>query len=77
MYEKNADVVIHIDEDIDDDYIHEIEQDLSKLDGVYSACVHERARHLMVVDYDPSGLDARLLLHKVRNHGLHAELIGL
>lgn len=77
MYDQKADVLIHIDEDIDDQYIHEIEQDLAKLDGVYSACVHERARHLMLVDYDPTGIKSGVLLDKVRNHGLHAELVGL
>lgn len=77
MYERNADVLIHIDEDIDDASIHEIEQDLAQMEGVYSACVHEHARHLMLVDYDPTGVQAGTLLHKVIKHGLHAELIGL
>ena len=39
--------------------------------------IPERARHLMLVDYDPGGIASGMLLSKVRNHGLHAELIGL
>lgn len=77
MSDYCTDVVIHIDEELDDSGIHEVEVDLAQVDGVYSACVHERARHLMLVDYDPAGVDAQSLLHQVEKHGLHAELVGL
>jgi hypothetical protein len=77
MPTKNVDIVIHIDEDLDDVRIHGLERDLAGLEGVYSACVNDRARHLLLVDYDPDGLHARDLLYRVEEHGLHAELIGL
>ena len=77
MSEYCSDVLIHIDESLDDDNIHEIEYELSQIDGVYSACVHEKARHLMLVDYDPLDVETGMLLDGVRRHGLHAELIGL
>ena len=77
MYQQRSDVVIHIDEDLSDDAIHDIEADLSQIDGVYSACVNDRARHLMLVDYDPEGIRAGMLLDEVQAHGVHAELIGL
>jgi len=77
MSDYCTDILIHIDENLDDANIHEIERDISMIDGVYSACVHENARHLMLVDYDPENLVAQELLGKVENHGLHAELIGL
>jgi hypothetical protein len=47
------------------------------MDGVYSACVNDRARHLMLVDFDPADVKAAQLLRTVSSHGLHAELIGL
>ncbi|WP_456373653.1 heavy-metal-associated domain-containing protein [Thiolapillus sp.] len=72
-----TDVVIHIDEELDDANIHDIERDVSMIDGVYSACVHERARHLMLVDYDPSAVGSLDLLYPVQSRGLHAELVGL
>jgi hypothetical protein len=72
-----TDVLIHIDEELDDANIHDIERDVSMIDGVYSACVHEKARHLMVVDYDPEMVETMELLDPVQNRGLHAELIGL
>ncbi len=77
MYEHRSDVVIHIDEKLDDSDIHELETDLATLNGVFSACVHERARHLMLVDYDPGDVKAHDLLTRVSAHGVHAELIGL
>ena len=77
MYDKRSDVVIHIDEDLDDLHIRDLEIDLAGVDGVYSACVHERARHLMLVDYDPEDVKAHDLLSRVAAHGVHAELIGL
>ncbi len=72
-----GDVLIHIDENLDDQDIHEIEYQLSQIDGVYCACVPEKARHLMLVDYDPAGVEAAVLLEKVRRQGVHAELVGL
>jgi hypothetical protein len=54
-----------------------VERDLSAQEGVYSACMNDRARHLMLVDYDPRALQATDLLHRVREYGLNAELIGL
>lgn len=72
-----TDVVIHIDEDLADDAIHELERDLSYVPGVYCACVNDRARHLMLVDYDPETVHATDILYQVKQNGLHAELIGL
>ncbi|MGD8557809.1 MAG: ATP-binding protein [Chromatiales bacterium] len=77
MYQYCSDVLIHIDEDLDDTRIHDLERELSTMDGVYSACVNDRARHLMLVDFDPADVKAAQLLRTVSSHGLHAELIGL
>ena len=77
MNQYHTDVVIHIDEDLSDAAIHDLEADLSQIDGVYSACVNDRARHLMLVDYDPEDVRAGILLDEVKAHGVNAELIGL
>ncbi len=77
MSQHRTDVVIHIDENLSDDDIHDLEADLAQIDGVYSACVNDRARHLMLVDYDPEDVGAGMLLDEVHAHGVHAELIGL
>lgn len=77
MRTKTTDILIHIDEELDDDSIHHLERDLADVSGVYSACVNDRARHLLLVDYDPEDLRAQDLLSRIENHGVHAELIGL
>lgn len=71
-----GDILIHIDEDLDDDRIHSLERDLAEQEGIYSACVHERTRHLMVVDFDPMAIKPSAIVHSVRGRGLHAAMIG-
>ena len=77
MLHQCTDVLIHIDEDLSDEAIHDIEADLAQLQGVFCACVNDRARHLMLVDYDPEDIASTSLLRLVEAHGVHAELIGL
>ena len=72
----NADIVIHIDEHLDDDSVHQLEKAMGTETGVLSACMHERARHLMLVDFDPEQVRPSSIVHSVRNRGLHAEMIG-
>jgi hypothetical protein len=73
----NADIVIHIDESLDDDSIHQLEQSMGSEPGVLSACMHERTRHLMVVDFDPERVRPSNIVHSVRGRGFHAEMLGL
>ncbi len=77
MNRYNVAVVMHIDEELSDTEIHKLEHDLSQTQGVCSACVNERTRHLMVVDYDPEVAYSRDILNSVTYQGYHAELIGL
>ena len=77
MSEYNADVLIHIDEDINNDDIHRLEKEISCTNGVQSACTHINTRHLMLVEYEPEKVRALDLLHMVTGRGLHAELVGL
>lgn len=72
-----SDIVIHIDEDLEDGVIRSLEKDLAQVIGVTSACVNDRARHLMVIDYDPDDVHSQELLGCIQSHGIHAELIGL
>lgn len=47
-----GDIVIHIDETLSDGQIHQLERDVGDQRGIYSSCVNEKSRHLMVVDFD-------------------------
>lgn len=73
----NADILIHIDESLNDDAVHDLEREMGSEEGVLSACVPERARHLMLIDFDPDRVRPSYLVHSVRGRGLHAEMIGL
>jgi hypothetical protein len=71
-----GDILIHIDEELEDRHILALERALVDQPGVYSACVNDRKRHLMLVDYDPEAVQPSGILHSVRGRGLHAEMIG-
>ena len=71
-----SDIVIHIGETLDDRRIHGLERELGEERGVYSACMHEKTRHLMVVDFDPAEVKPSHLVRAVRNRGLRAVMVG-
>ena len=73
----NGDIVIHIDEDLDDHNIHYLEREIAGIDGILSACVHERTRHLMIVDFDATAIKPSTIVDSFRGRGLQAEMIGL
>jgi len=70
-----ADIVIRIDENLDQAEIRELELDLESEEGVYEAGILENRRHLLFVDYDPYRVQPDRIVHSVRSHGLHAEMI--
>ena len=53
MSTVNTATVIHIDEALSDEQLEYVERHLADTEGVIAACVHEKARHLMVVVSDP------------------------
>jgi hypothetical protein len=72
-----GDILIHIDQTLDDDQINGLLRATSHDPGVLGACVSDRARHLMVVDFDAEQTKPSAILHAVRQRGLGAEMIGL
>lgn len=70
-----GDIVIQIDENLDDGHIRELELELGREQGVYKANMHDKRRHLLVVDYDPDRVEPNHIVKSVREHGLHAEMI--
>lgn len=76
MNKYDANAIVHIDETLTAQEIHEIEKGLAGYNGIVSACVHEKTPHLMVVDYDPNVVTSAMLLGFVAGNGVHAELVG-
>jgi len=76
MITFDANVVVHIDESLSDGEMHDLEKRLAGMEGVVSTCAHERAPHLLLVDYDPQDLETGALLRYLRRDGLHPRLVG-
>lgn len=76
MISFDANAVVHINESLSAEQIHDIERELSRVRGVVSACAHEKTPHLLVVDYDPQRLRSHDLLRHFERSGLHAALVG-
>lgn len=72
-----GDILIHIDENLDDNGIKSLEREISAERGVVSACVNEKTRHLVVVDFDPATVRPSELVQVFRSRGLHATMVGL
>ncbi|MEE4110530.1 MAG: hypothetical protein V2I24_14355 [Halieaceae bacterium] len=73
----NGDVLIHLDEAFDDQALHRLLRETGENPGVIGACINERARHLMVVDFDAEATRPSEILRGLRQRGVSAELIGL
>lgn len=76
MVTYDANVVVHVDEELTDQQIHEMERELAGVPGIVSACVHVRTPHLFVIDYDPRSIHTGQLLQEVKNRHLNAQLVG-
>jgi hypothetical protein len=74
MYD--GDIVIHLHQSLDDTAIHGLLRETSHDPGVRGACVSDRARHLMVVDFDAKQTTPSAILHSIRQRGHRAQMVG-
>jgi len=72
-----ADVMVHIDEDLDKERRQDIEEVLRAIEGVVSVANHDKTPHLSVIEYNPEKTSSQQLINCVIGQGVHAELIGL
>ncbi len=72
-----ADVMIHIDADINDNIRSQVEATLRGLEDVVSVSMPDDKRHLVIVEYNPDKTTSGVLLAAVRELAGRAELIGL
>ncbi|MGA7180359.1 MAG: hypothetical protein WBX11_12330 [Thiobacillaceae bacterium] len=70
-------VVVHINENIDQTDLDDLEQVIRRDQGVISVGHQLNQKHLMVVVYDSAVTRASNLLHTFHDRGLHAQLIGM
>lgn len=77
MSTKFNEVLIHLNETLDGATLHELEQDMRQDQGVISVGHRPNQHHLMVVVYDSEVARGTNLLHRFRERGLHAQLVGM
>jgi hypothetical protein len=71
-----SDVIVHIDETLPSNQLKTLEDHIFQIGGVMTACNQEDKPHCILVTYDPDRVKAHDILVKVRNEGVHAELVG-
>ena len=69
-------IVVHINEDLEQDQINMLETSLGSDAGVKHAHINRSRKHLMRVDYLPGVIPARQILSYVKNRGYNAVLVG-
>lgn len=72
-----ADVLVHVNENMDEARLRGIEQDMRNDAGVISVGHRTGQSHLLMVVYDSGVTQAASLLQPLRAQGLHAQVIGL
>lgn len=73
---NEADVVIHINEELDSTYREKLSNDVSDFEGVISADLKDKRPHLMIVAYNPGITKSLNILAGVKDAGMHAQLVG-
>jgi hypothetical protein len=72
-----VDMIVHVDEAIPPDKMHELE-DVVRTDAcVISACSSNENPHVLLVTYNPACTSSGNVLKMVQAQGVHAELVGL
>jgi hypothetical protein len=70
------DVVLHLNETLDSNARHELEDQMRSIDGVICPRFSDSRPHLMIVAYDPDRLRTGDVLNEVRRKGYHAQHCG-
>ena len=77
MNNHHVTVVVHIDEELPPQERQILETSLTDTRGIHNAQTNAQRQHLMLVDYDAEQVHSGQLLNEVRQHGYHAQLVGL
>jgi hypothetical protein len=71
------DVVLHLDEALDDEMLVQLEHEIRRHDGVISAGHAPGRNHLLAVVFNNTVTKSGDILQRVREGGLHAQLVGM
>ncbi len=77
MNARLNEVLVHIDEVLDEDTLHRLEEGIRRDAGVISVGHNPDKSHMIMVVYDSESTRASSLLHSIQEQGLHAQVVGL
>lgn len=72
-----VDMIVHVDETVPAEKMHELEDAVRTDACVISACSSNENPHMLLVTYNPACTSSGKVLNKVQAQGVHAELVGL
>jgi len=70
-------VVLHLEENLDDEALRRLEDDVRQDPGVISVGHNPEKVHMIMVVYDSDSTRASNLLHSFQERGLHAQVVGM
>lgn len=77
MCDSIADFIVHVDESLDSEEMHDLEDVIRFNDGVVSVGANEKTSHLLMILYNSEVVCSSSILDSVKSKGLHAELVGI
>lgn len=77
MNARFNEVVVHINESLDEDALHSLEEGIRQDAGVVSVGHSPDRSHMIMVVYDSEATRASSLLHRFQERGLHVQVVGL
>lgn len=72
-----VDMIVHVDDAIPAEKMHELEDVVRSDACVISACASEDNPHMLMVTYNPACTTSGHVLSMVQAQGVHADLVGL
>ena len=72
-----TDVLIHVNNEIDENEKENLVEQLRDLDGVIAPRFNEDKQHLLLVLYNSDAIISSSLLSEVKGKGYKAQLVGL
>jgi len=77
MNARLNEIVLHINESLDEETLHSVEESIRHDAGVVSVGHNPEQSHMIMVVYDSDSTRAASLLHSLQERGLHAQVVGL
>ncbi len=77
MNDAIADVIIHVNENLNERALQTLEDAIREDWGVVAVGHNPKLPHLMMLAYDSTVARSNSVMHQFQKRGLHAQLVGL